>query len=73
VFMYTAAAVSPGVSAGELLFSLIALGSIYAFLLVVEVVLLTRYVRGGIGSAMPELHDHPDDGERQTDVLSFAY
>jgi len=73
VFMYTAAAVSPGVSAGEMLFSLIVLTLIYAVLLVVEVVLLTRYVRGGIGSAMPELHDRPDDGQNDTDVLSFAY
>ncbi|GAA3321530.1 cytochrome ubiquinol oxidase subunit I [Paeniglutamicibacter sulfureus] len=73
VFMYTAAAVSPGVSAGEMLFSLISLTSIYAFLLVVEVVLLTRYVRGGIGSAMPELDGHPDDQDKDTDVLSFAY
>ena len=55
VFMFTAAAVSPGVSAGEMLFSLITLTSIYAVLLVVEVVLLTRYIRGGVGSAMPEL------------------
>ncbi|GAB3821837.1 cytochrome ubiquinol oxidase subunit I [Tessaracoccus terricola] len=74
VFMYTAAAVSPGVSAGEMLSSLVALTLVYAVLLVVEVVLLTRYVRGGIGSAMPELNHHPDDdGERDTDVLSFAY
>ncbi|GAA1880568.1 cytochrome ubiquinol oxidase subunit I [Paeniglutamicibacter psychrophenolicus] len=73
VFMFTAAAVSPGVSAGEMLFSLIVLTLIYAVLLVVEVVLLTRYVRGGTGSAMPELHDHPDDGQTDTDVLSFAY
>ncbi len=73
VFMYTAAAVSPGVSGGEMLFSLITLTLVYAFLLVVEVVLLTRYIRGGIGSAMPELHDHPDDDSEDTDVLSFAY
>ncbi len=73
VFMFTAAAVSPGVSAGEMLFSLIALTLVYAVLLVVEVVLLTRFIRGGVGAAMPELNDHPDDGHKDTDVLSFAY
>ncbi|GAA1495784.1 cytochrome ubiquinol oxidase subunit I [Paeniglutamicibacter kerguelensis] len=73
VFMFTAAAVSPGVSAGEMLFSLIALTLVYAVLLVVEVVLLTRFVRGGVGAAMPELNEHPDDGHKDTDVLSFAY
>lgn len=74
IFMYTAAAVSPGVSAGELLFSLVALGAVYGVLLVVEVRLLVRYVRGGVPSAMPELVDR---GDRSTnddgDVLAFAY
>ncbi|MGO4383911.1 cytochrome ubiquinol oxidase subunit I [Specibacter sp. RAF43] len=55
VFMFTAAAVSPGVSAGEMIFSLVALGSVYAVLLVVEVALLGKYIRGGVVSAMPEL------------------
>jgi len=82
VWMFTAAAVSPGVTAGELLFSLIALGSVYAVLLVVEVVLLFRYVRGGVVAAMPELAHGPDDesgpepGSRagtRDDVLAFAY
>ncbi|GAA2075504.1 cytochrome ubiquinol oxidase subunit I [Pseudolysinimonas kribbensis] len=83
VWMFTAAAVSPGVTAGELLFSLIALGSVYAVLLVVEVVLLFRYVRGGVVAAMPELAHGPDDeagsGENgpgdgaRDDVLAFAY
>ncbi|WP_066516966.1 cytochrome ubiquinol oxidase subunit I [Curtobacterium ammoniigenes] len=72
VFMFTAAAVSPGVSSGELLFSIISLGSIYAVLLVVEVVLLVRFIRGGVVSAMPELA--PDAAEPASDdVLSFAY
>ncbi|MHC5560916.1 cytochrome ubiquinol oxidase subunit I [Kocuria sp. U4B] len=80
VFMFTAAAVSPGVSGGEIVFSLITLGLIYAVLLVVEVKLLVRYVRGGVASAMPELAhrhddlDHPDDtAGRRDDVLAFAY
>ncbi|WP_072312852.1 cytochrome ubiquinol oxidase subunit I [Agrococcus sp. Marseille-P2731] len=55
VFMFTAAAVSPGVTVGELLFSVITLTAIYAALMVVELTLLVRYVRGGVASAMPEL------------------
>ncbi|REE03314.1 cytochrome ubiquinol oxidase subunit I [Citricoccus nitrophenolicus] len=82
VWMYTAAAVSPGVSAAELLFSLILLTTIYAVLLVVEVVLLTRYVKGGVPAGMPELtqDEHDDDGGGagkdgtvDSDVLAFAY
>jgi cytochrome d ubiquinol oxidase subunit I len=79
VFMFTAAAVSPGVSAGEMLFSLIALTLVYGVLLVIEVKLLTKYVRGGVVSAMPELgHDEDADGpngdkKKSDDVLSFAY
>ncbi len=76
VFMFTAAAVSPGVSAGMLLFSLIALGSVYLALLVVELVLLFRYVRGGVASAIPELKNPPgpdSSGKAPDDVLAFAY
>ncbi len=80
VFMFTAAAVSPGVSAAELVVSLVVLTLIYAVLLVIEVRLLTAYVRGGVAAAMPELaqQDPPrsDDGTRgkdDGDVLSFAY
>jgi cytochrome d ubiquinol oxidase subunit I len=61
VFMFTAASVSPGVGPGEMLFSLITLTLVYGVLLVVEVKLLTKYVRGGIVSAMPELA-HAGDG-----------
>ena len=75
VFMYTAAAVSPGVTAGELLFSVIALTLVYAVILVVELFLLVRYVRGGTAAAMPELTDDHDDTDdpRRDDVLAFAY
>jgi len=88
VFMFTAAAVSPGVSAGEILTSLVVLTAVYALLLVVEVKLLVKYIRGGIGSAMPELaHEPVDENEDATpggkagpgsgkpadDVLAFAY
>ncbi|MEJ1193690.1 cytochrome ubiquinol oxidase subunit I [Pseudarthrobacter sp. CCNWLW207] len=88
VFMFTAAAVSPGVSAGELLTSLVVLTAVYALLLVVEVKLLVKYIRGGIASAMPELAHAPVDenedatpggeggpgsGKPADDVLAFAY
>jgi cytochrome d ubiquinol oxidase subunit I len=89
VFMFTAAAVSPGVSAGEILTSLIVLTLVYAALMVVEVRLLWTYTRGGVASAMPELaHAARGDDEKHDDasgpggegapkpaddVLAFAY
>jgi cytochrome d ubiquinol oxidase subunit I len=85
VFMFTAAAVSPGVSAGELLTSLVVLTAVYAVLLVVEVKLLVKYIRGGVAAAMPELAHVPVDenedatpkgggpGKPGDDVLAFAY
>jgi cytochrome d ubiquinol oxidase subunit I len=84
VYMFTAAAVSPGVTAGELLFSLISLGLVYGVLMVVEVRLIFRFVRGGVVGVMPELDttSGPDDDHRPggdvamadpTDVLAFAY
>ncbi len=87
VFMFTAAAVSPGVTAGELLASLLTLAAIYGVLLVVEVKLLVKYIRGGVVSAMPELVSAPVDenedatpgqggqggGKPADDVLAFAY
>lgn len=63
VFMFTAAAVSPGVSRAELLFSLAAFVLVYLALLIVEVRLLFKYTRGGVPSAMPELlHGEDHDG-----------
>jgi cytochrome d ubiquinol oxidase subunit I len=81
VFMYTAAAVSPGVSGGEMLFSLIALTLVYGALAVAEVVYLLRYIRGGVPAAMPELaasddadgSDNTDGKDKDGDVLAFAY
>ncbi|QUL81105.1 cytochrome ubiquinol oxidase subunit I [Brevibacterium sp. SMBL_HHYL_HB1] len=76
VYMYTQAALSPELSPGTLLFSLISLTAVYGGLMVVELRLLTTYVKGGVASAMPELVSSTtkptitDDGE---DVLSFAY
>ena len=79
VFMYTAAAVSPGVSFAEMLFSLVVLTLVYGVLMVFELRLLIRYVRGGVASALPELAEprSPDgtggDGPAADDVLAFAY
>ncbi|WGW13336.1 cytochrome ubiquinol oxidase subunit I [Saxibacter everestensis] len=74
VFMFTAAAVSPGVSFAEVLVSLIVLTLVYGLLMVVELKLLTRYVRSGVASAMPELVHQPDpDAKKDDDVLAFAY
>jgi len=76
VYMFTQAAVSPGVTAGEMLFSLIALTLVYGALMVVEVRLLFTFVRGGVASAMPELDKHDDDtpdAPASDDVLAFAY
>ena len=79
VFMFTAAAVSPSATPFELWFSLIALTLVYLALLVVEVLLMVKYIRGGVAAAMPELaqkHDDDDPGtdpDRRDDVLAFAY
>ncbi|WP_349828464.1 cytochrome ubiquinol oxidase subunit I [Brevibacterium litoralis] len=76
VWLFTAAAVSPQVSPGELLFSLISLTLVYGALMVVELRLIMRYARGGVVSAMPELGKPtttPKSVESQDDVLSFAY
>ncbi|QHC66698.1 cytochrome ubiquinol oxidase subunit I [Rathayibacter sp. VKM Ac-2759] len=71
VYLFTQAAVSPGVTTGELLFSLISLGLVYGALMVVEVTLLVRFVRAGVSGVMPELDD--SDDHRDGDVLAFAY
>jgi cytochrome bd ubiquinol oxidase subunit I len=67
VWMFTAQAVS-GLTVGEVLTSLIALTLVYGVLAVVEVVLIRRYVRGGVAAVMPPTSKTKDD-----DVLSFAY
>jgi cytochrome bd ubiquinol oxidase subunit I len=85
VYFFTAQAVSPGVSAGEVLTSLSTLTVLYGALAVVEAWLLVRFVRRGIttGDGAPTPghtpEGTPDDdlpgGRDQTDddVLSFAY
>jgi cytochrome d ubiquinol oxidase subunit I len=70
IFFFTAQAVSPGVTAAEVLTSLVVLSVVYGLLAVVELALLTRIVRKGVpdGGA--------DDGApapATDDVLSFAY
>lgn len=75
VFMFTAAAVSPGVTFTEILFSLCSFAIVYAALMVVEVRLLVKYIRGGVASAIPELGEKPRDPSEPADddVLAFAY
>ena len=76
VFLFTAAASSPSVSAWEMMTSLVLLTLLYGVLMVVEVRLLVRYVRGGVASAVPELDHHnykPTVTSENDDVLAFAY
>ncbi len=64
VWMFTAQAVSPGVTVGEALTSVIALTAVYAVLAVIESYLMAKYVRAGL----PETPT-----ETESDVLTFAY
>jgi cytochrome d ubiquinol oxidase subunit I len=85
VYFFTAQAVSPGVGAGEVLTSMIGLTLLYGVLAIVELWLITRFVRRGVtaGDGAPTPghtpEGTPDDdlpGGRDTtedDVLSFAY
>lgn len=78
-YFFTAQAVSPGITAGEVWTSLIALTAVYGALAVVELWLITRFVRRGVttGDGAPVPGSPPDDGAaatgRDDDVLSFAY
>ncbi|GAA3364186.1 MULTISPECIES: cytochrome ubiquinol oxidase subunit I [Saccharopolyspora] len=72
VWMYTASAVSSGVTPGEMLTSLIGLTTVYGVLACVEIFLIVRFVKGGVAATMPHEpsdDDKSDDGE----TLSFAY
>jgi len=63
----------------------VVLTAVYAVLLVVEVKLLVKYIRGGVVAAMPDLAHVPADenedatpkgggpGKPGDDVLAFAY
>jgi cytochrome d ubiquinol oxidase subunit I len=70
--MTTAHGVSPGVSVGEALASILTLSAIYTVLMVVEVGLLAMTIRGG---AEP-FEEPPDPGASDDDAdrpLAFAY
>ena len=69
--MTTSSAVSPGVSVGEALTSVITLTLLYAVLAVIEVGLMLKYVRQGaepfVEPPTPKLGEHSDE------PLTFAY
>jgi cytochrome bd ubiquinol oxidase subunit I len=68
--LLTAASVSPGVSLGEVAFSLSVFTVLYGVLAVVEARLLWRYVQAGPGHVVP----YPADGEPEPDrVPAFVY
>ncbi|GAA0970710.1 Cytochrome bd ubiquinol oxidase subunit 1 [Nocardioides aquaticus] len=72
--MTTERAVSPGVGAGEMLFSLIALTTLYAVLAVIEVSLMLTYIRRGADPLTEADLAPPDDGDDAADrPLAFAY
>jgi cytochrome d ubiquinol oxidase subunit I len=75
VYFFTAQAVSPGITAAEVLTSLIALSVVYGVLAVVELGLLTRFVRRGLttGDGAPTPGPDPEGAPESDDVLSFAY
>ncbi len=66
----TAAGVSPGVSAGTVLTSLIGFTALYGVLAVIEVKLLLTYIDKGLPDEAPPRH--PDDVDDDT-PLAFAY
>jgi cytochrome bd ubiquinol oxidase subunit I len=84
IWFFTAQAVSPGVSAAEVWTSLTALTLVYGVLAVVELGLITRFVRRGITTGDgtptptgtpdgPDRAGTPEDATSEDDVLSFAY
>src|SRR3954470_12606179 len=74
VWFFTAQAVSPGITAAEVWTSLIVLAAVYGLLAVVELGLITRFVRRGIQSDDGAATPGPvPEGTPDDDVLSFAY
>ncbi|MDA2813499.1 cytochrome ubiquinol oxidase subunit I [Nocardiopsis sp. RSe5-2] len=67
--LLTAMSVSPGVSLGQVAFSLAVFTLIYGVLAVVEAGLLWRYVKAGPSHIVPE----PEEGEETGDVPAFVY
>jgi cytochrome d ubiquinol oxidase subunit I len=66
IWFFTAQAVSPGVTAAEVWTSLTALTLVYGVLAVIEVGLITRFVRAGITTAdgTPTPTGTPDGPDR---------
>jgi cytochrome bd ubiquinol oxidase subunit I len=75
VWFFTAQAVSPGITATEVWLSLSVLTLLYGVLAVVELGLITRFVRRGVddGDGSPTPAEPHTDDDREDDVLSFAY
>ncbi|MCV2488133.1 cytochrome ubiquinol oxidase subunit I [Geodermatophilus sp. YIM 151500] len=87
VWFFTAQAVSPGITAAEVWISLSVLTLLYGVLAVIELGLITHFVRRGVttGDTTPtpvgaspdrdgdDGQGGPDGGRRDDDVLSFAY
>jgi cytochrome d ubiquinol oxidase subunit I len=77
VWMYTAQAVSAGITVGEALTSVITLTAVYACLAVIETVVMVRYVRAGLPGVLPpaseDLGSGGDGDQPADDVLAFAY
>ncbi|WNV74038.1 cytochrome ubiquinol oxidase subunit I [Geodermatophilus sp. DSM 44513] len=77
VWFFTAQAVSPGVTAAEVWTSLTLLTLVYGALAVVELGLLTRFVRRGVttgdGAAVPAAGTDDTSRDADDDVLSFAH
>lgn len=68
IWFFTAQAVSPGITAAEVWTSLIALALVYGVLAVIEVGLITRFVRAGITSgdtSATPVGTGPDDDRRE--------
>ncbi len=73
VWMYTAQAVSAGVTVGEALTSVIVLTAVYACLAVIETTVMVRYVRAGLPGVLPPEDTTSDGDKAAADVLAFAY
>ena len=71
--MPTAAGASPGVSATEVLISLIGFTLVYGFLAVIEVRLLFKTINAGLPEPPPEPDEQADDTDDEHRQLAFAY
>ncbi|TDQ53661.1 cytochrome ubiquinol oxidase subunit I [Actinorugispora endophytica] len=71
--LLTAVSVSPGVTLGEVAFSLSVFTLVYGVLAVVEAGLLWRYVKAGPSHVVPHLDDDADDEDRDAPVPAFVY